>query len=96
MKLQHIIPLLVLSGLCIVSAQTNNTAAAPSGIKFDENSALPLGALGTPVGYYLTIEGAEVMQDRPIMGPNYFRVDTVNGSRLAQGQRLVGCNSLMA
>jgi hypothetical protein len=84
MKLQHIIPLLVLSGHFITSAQTNNTAAQPNGIKFDENTGLPIGALGGPLGIYMTIEGAEAKRDRQSLAPNLFRVDTVNGRSLAQ------------
>jgi hypothetical protein len=81
MKLQHIIPLLVLSGHCVVSAQTNNPAAEPNPVKLHTGD-VPIGSLGLPVGSYLTIEGLRT--DGVKTGSQTLLVDTVNGAKLAE------------
>lgn len=85
MKTQHIIPLLLLAGYCTVNAQTNIFPGERKPIKFDENSGVPIGSLGFPVGKYLTVEGAHFKLDpRAVMAPQFFLVDTVNGNKLAE------------
>ena len=81
MRLQHIIPLLVLSGHCVVSAQTNNPAAEPNPVKLHTGD-VPIGSLGLPVGSYLTIEGLRT--DGGKTGGRTLLVDTVNGAKLAE------------
>ena len=79
MKIQHIIPILLLAGYYSVSAQTNSTPAESKSIKLD-NRGVPLGTLGFPVGSYLTIEG--VKEKPQILQNQHWLVDTVNGRKL--------------
>ena len=81
MKIQHIVPILLLAGYCTVSAQTTNAPAEPTSIKLD-NRGVPFGTLGFPVGSYLTIEG--VKEKPQIMQNQHWLVDTVNGSKLTE------------
>jgi len=84
MKIQHIIPILLLAGFCTVSAQTNNTPAEPISIKLD-NNGIPIGTLGFPIGSYLTIEGVKAKQNPMIMAnQDLCLVETVNGIKLAK------------
>jgi hypothetical protein len=79
MKIKHIIPLMLLAGYCVVSAQTNSTPAESKSIKLD-NRGVPFGTLGFPVGSYLTIEGVKEKQQK--LPNQHWLVDTVNGRKL--------------
>jgi hypothetical protein len=81
MKIQHIIPIILMAGYCTISAQTSSTPSESKSIKLDSHG-VPFGTLGFPVGSYLTIEG--VKEKPQILQNQHWLVDTVNGSKLTK------------